>query len=89
MNAHVACEREKFLSHTTGKIWTMFKNTILGKKEEEEESGPRREKKKQFYKMSCVHSARSIMRVMIKKENDGICKEWKGQDMSIKFWAIF
>jgi len=48
MNAHVACEREKFLSHTTGKIWTMFKNTILGKKEEEEEeaSGPRREKKK-------------------------------------------
>jgi hypothetical protein len=34
--------------------------------------------------MSCVHSALSIIMMMINKENDGICKEWKGQETSIK-----
>ena len=39
--------------------------------------------------MSCVHTALYIIRMMINKENDGICKELKGQDMGIKFWAKF
>jgi hypothetical protein len=41
MNAHIACASEKLASHPTGKIWTMFKNTILEKKT----SGPQGEKK--------------------------------------------
>jgi hypothetical protein len=42
-------------------------------------------KKTEICNISCVHSAVSIMRMTINKGNDGICKEWKGPETSIKF----
>ena len=91
-NVHIACAREKLTSHPTGKIWTMCKNAVLvgGTRKlvpqrERERERERREKKTEICNMSCVHAARSIMRMMFNEKNDGICKEWKGQELSIKF----
>jgi len=73
-----ACE--KLGTHPKKKIWTIFKNKKQGKKKKKKKKknpGPQR-KKKQKFAMSCVHSALSIIWMMINKEIDGICKEWKG-----------
>ena len=79
-NAHIACGREKLSSHPTGNMWTMFKDTALEKNIRSSERA-----KTEICNMSSVHSALSIMRMMIHKENDGICKEWKGQEIAYNF----